>query len=112
MQIILVGMLLSGFLGQVLDHLRIGNRSRDHIAAAGPLAQIDEAATVAAEGKILIGLENQRPARRAAQRTGFLLGHTALDNLGYQVVVMSLCDLATIELSGNQAVAVAEIVDK
>jgi len=43
--------------------------------AAGPFAEIDEAAAVAAEGEVGVGRENKFAAGRAAERLGFVLWH-------------------------------------
>jgi putative transposase len=53
---------------QIFQHFRICDRSRDNVTTAGPLAQIDQPATVAAEGKVLLTRDHYRAARGAAQR--------------------------------------------
>ncbi len=47
-----IALLVRLFFDNALQHFRIGNRRRDHVSAAGPLAQIDEPAALAAEGKV------------------------------------------------------------
>ena len=66
-------------LRQVLKQLRIVDLGGDHISAAGPLAQVDGAAAVAAEGKVLIRPEHKRAADGAAQGNWFFLRHRQLD---------------------------------
>src|SRR6185437_721816 len=48
-----VGLLVRLLFRHALQHLRIGYRSGNHVAAAGPFPQVDQAAALAAEGKIL-----------------------------------------------------------
>ena len=59
----------------VLQLFRIGERRGDYVAAAGPLAEINQAAAITAKRKVLITGQHQCPASRAPQRTWLLLGH-------------------------------------
>jgi len=74
-----VGLLPRLLLGKVLKQFRIVDLGGDHVAAAGPLAQVNGAAAVAAEGKVLARPEHKRAADGAAQGNGFFLRHTQLD---------------------------------
>src|SRR5579872_1273524 len=55
----------------------VGYGRRDHIAAAGPLAQIDEAAAIAAEREVGVGAFDRFLADGAAEFDGVLTRHTA-----------------------------------
>ena len=56
--------------------LRIVQRRRDDVAAAGPLAQIDHAAALAAEGKVGIGGQHDLAAGGTTEAEVLFLWHT------------------------------------
>jgi hypothetical protein len=67
-------------LGQVLKQLRIIDLGGDYISAAGPLAQVDGAAAVAAEREVFLRPQHKRAADRTAKRKWLFLRHTELDD--------------------------------
>ena len=115
-------------LGQVFEQFRIVDPGGDHIAAAGPLTQIDGAAAVAAEREVLAGPKHKGAADGTTQRNWLFLWHTQLDagrkptifystirlanHARHQVVIMRLGNLATIEAARNQFLVIAKIIDK
>jgi len=105
-------------LGQVLKQLRIINLGGDHVAAAGPLAQIDGAAAVAAEGEVFLRPQHKRAADRTAKRKWIFLRHTELDDrrltndARHKIIVMGLSNFTAIESARNQFLVIAKIVDK
>lgn len=54
---------------------RIGDRRGNDIAAAGPLPQINQAASLAAKRKVLLVGQHEGAADGAAERLNFLSGH-------------------------------------
>src|SRR5215470_13409037 len=58
--------LLPALLDQAFQHFRIGNRRGDHVSTAGPFAQINHAAAIAAEREVFVALEHQGAAGWAA----------------------------------------------
>lgn len=61
------------------QHLRIENRRADAIAAASPLAQVDQSAAIAAEREVRIGAKHKRSARGTAEAKSFLSRHTLFE---------------------------------
>src|SRR5271156_3470981 len=53
----------------------IGDRRRDHVASAGPLAEIEQAAALAAEREVWVGRFRRLLADRAAEFEGAFAGH-------------------------------------
>ena len=112
---------------KVFQQLRIVDLGGDHIAAAGPLTQVDGATAVAAEGKILARPEHKRAADWATQRNWFFLRHTQLDvgrkptispndllanDARHHVIVVRLSNLAAIKGARHEFLVIAKIVDK
>jgi hypothetical protein len=56
---------------------RIIHGRRDDVVAAGPFAEIDNAATITAEGEFGVGAKDDLAAGGTAERTEFLLRHKA-----------------------------------
>src|SRR5690348_10072563 len=77
------------FLAQALQNFRVENGRGDSVFAAGPLAEVDQTAAVATEGKVLVFFRDQRAAGGAAQ--SFIGGHgsslPASDHAGDHIVV-------------------------
>src|SRR5262249_43888754 len=67
MPLAVLRLFVSLLLRQILEHLGIGNGSRDNVTTAGPLSEIDQPASVAAEGKVLVTGRHDRAAGGAAQ---------------------------------------------
>ena len=61
--------------GQLFEIVGVLNGGGDFIATTGPLAEVDEAAAVGAEGEVLVGGENDFAADRTEE--GFGCGHGA-----------------------------------
>ena len=105
-------------LGNALEFLGIVDLCGDHVAAAGPLAQVDGAAAVTAEGEVFLRPQHERTADRTAKRKQFFLRHTLLDvghlanDARHQIVVMGFSDFAAIESARHKFLMVAKIVDK
>src|SRR5581483_530109 len=59
---------------------RVGNRSGDHVSAARPLAQVNQAASFGAERELRIAAQHYFLASRAAQAANFLLRHGGFCN--------------------------------
>jgi hypothetical protein len=89
---------------QFFEHLWIKDRRADAVCAAGPFAKIDQAATIAAERKMLVGAQNDRLACWTAQAQSFLAGHT-LNDACHQIVVVRLGDLTVIKLTWRERCA-------
>lgn len=85
--------------------LRIGDRSRNYIIAAGPFAKIDGSAALAAERKLGIVARNQLPARRTAQRTRFGLPRHAfiVDAARTSRMISAMHDAAAFVLAGGKS---------
>lgn len=64
---------------EVLEHFGIENGRADAIASARPFAEIDQAATIAAEREVLVRAQHDRLARGATQADNFLFRHTSDD---------------------------------
>ena len=62
-----IGFALGLLLGEVFKQLRIVDLGGDHVAAAGPLAEVDSAAAVAAEGEVFLRPQHERVADRTAK---------------------------------------------
>jgi len=120
--------------------LGVGYRRRDHIGAAGPLAQIDNAAAVAAEREVRVAAFHGLLADGTAEFEGTLTRHTVrivagrlaletirsemvaqrrfaaknggLQNLRHQVVIVRLGDLAAKELARLRLRSLGEVVDE
>jgi len=73
--VILIRLMLLARL-DFLEQLGIEDRRADAIAPARPFAQINQPASIAAEGKVFIGAQDDALARRAAQTESLLAGHT------------------------------------
>ena len=79
----------------------------DHVAAAGPLAQVDSAAAIAAEWEVFLCPQHERTADWTAKRKWLFLRHTELDDAGlandarHQIVVVRLGNLAAIKRPGH-----------
>lgn len=118
------------FFRYIFQLFGIVDWSGDHVSAAGPFSQIDQAAAIAAEREVLDRARHQCPAGGAAERLCFLSGHIRLDDQCeptipglsrpshltndscHQIIVMCLCDLAAIERSRHKLFMIAKIVDK
>src|SRR5437660_4575416 len=59
-----------------LEQLGIEHRRADAIPATGPLTQVNQPATLTAEGEMLIGAQNDALASRTAKTKSFLASHT------------------------------------
>jgi hypothetical protein len=111
-------LLLRLFFGHALKLLGIGDWSGNHIPAAGPLAQVDQAAAVTAERKLFIRPQHQFAADGTPKRPYFILRHTRLDVTSlandprHQVVVVCFCNLTAIESTGHEFLMLAKIVNK
>jgi len=62
-----ISLLLGLLFGDVFKQFGIVDLGGDHIAAAGPLSQINGAAAVAAEGEVFLRPQHERAADRAAK---------------------------------------------
>src|SRR6185437_3785081 len=60
---------------EFVEQLGVVDGRADDIRSAGPLAEVDTAASVGAEGHILTASEHECAAGGTAQRFGFRLGH-------------------------------------
>ena len=106
------------FLGHVFQLFRIVDGRRDHIPAAGPLAQINQAAAVAAKREVLIFPQHQGAASGTTQCGSFLPWHKCLDEPALaddarnQVIVMRLSNLAAIKSAGHKLFMAAKVVDE
>ena len=88
------------------------HRRRDHIRSTGPLAQINQPAACAAEGKILRFRRHRLFANGTTQLAGAFARHRLLDDAGNQVVVVGFRDFTAIELAGLRLAIFGEIVDE
>ena len=66
-------------LVEVFEYLGIENGRADAITSASPFAEIDQAATIAAEREVLIRAQHDRLARWTTQADDFLFRHTSDD---------------------------------
>ena len=111
-------LLLCLLFGDVFKQLRIVDLGGDHVSAAGPLAQVDSAAAVAAEGEVFLRPQHKRAADRTAKREQLFLRHTKLDDAGlandarYQIVVVRFTNLTAIESARHKFLVIAKIIDK
>ena len=67
--------------GEFFEEVRVLDGGGDLVVAGGPLAEVDTAATVAAEGEVFVGGEDDGAAGGAAERFDFRSGvfrHTML----------------------------------
>ena len=62
-----IGFALGLLLGEVFKQLRIVDLGGDHVAATGPLAQVDAAAAVTAEGEVFLRPQHEGAADRTAK---------------------------------------------
>jgi hypothetical protein len=60
------------------------------MAAAGPLPQVDQPATLTAKRKVLLTSEHQRAARRTTERTNFMLCHSWIEFETYKCAIVIL----------------------
>ena len=67
---VIVAVVLVG-AGQLFEEVGVLDRGGDFVVAAGPLAEVDAAAAVGAEGEVFAACENQGATGGAAQRFGF-----------------------------------------
>lgn len=101
-----------------LQFFRIANRRGDSVGAAGPFSQVDQAAAVAAERKVLTSIHHQCAAGGATKGPYFVLRHKQLDvsvsanDPRHQIVIMRLGNLAAIEGARHEFLVVAKIVDE
>ncbi len=121
-----------------LGLLGVDGMTAHHVGAAGPLAQVDHPATLAAERKLGIFAQHQRLAGGTTQAEQAFTGHRPIgrrltqmnadqswisnlrvsacicgsNQFCHQVVIVCLGDLAGIELAGLDLLMRAEIVDE
>ena len=95
----------------LFQQLRIEHGRADAIASARPLPQVDQTATVAAEGKVLVCAQHDCATGRTAQTQSFLAGHRSNDAHN-EIVIVRFGNFTAIEVARIQPLMVPEIVDE
>src|SRR5438105_4957791 len=94
----------------------IAQRRRDHIRATGPLSQIDDPATLAAERELRVRTLHRLLADGTTKSDGALTGHRTnrirLKNFRHQIVIVRSSDLATVKFARLRLQLLGEIVDQ
>jgi hypothetical protein len=107
---VVTGRALELLLIQIFQDLRVENGAGDAVCPAGPLSQVDQPASIAAERELLVGPGDRFATRGATQ--GFGRARHKLTDASDEIVVMRLGDLAAHELSGFELVLIAEVIDE
>ena len=120
-----VSALAAAEASEVFEDFGVEDGGADFVDTHGPLAEVDLAAAVRAEGEVLVFDSNEHTAGGAVvELYGFFLwrhrtisfysGSTlqrAGEDAGDYVVLVGFCDLGAVEAAGFQGGQVAEVVD-
>src|SRR5581483_10254027 len=94
------------------ERFRIGHRRGDHVTAARPFSQINQAAALTAEGKSRLRAQHNLAAGGAAEAANSLARHEHLDDADHEIVIVRLGHFAAHELAAFERFTRAEIVDE
>jgi hypothetical protein len=94
---------------EVLEEIGVEDGRAYLVVARGPLAEVDGAAAVGAEGDVGVGERDFFAADGALE--DFSHG-TLLDDAGYDVVVVGFGDFGSVEGAGDEGFVGAEVVDE
>ena len=116
------------WIGLAKRFFRVSHRRRDHVLSSCPPAQVNGAAMRAAEGELVVVALNDFVADRAVETDREFARHkthhcsregatrspkiAGLHDLRYQVIVVSIGDLAAVELPGLRSGFSREVVDE